>query len=51
MKNKTHLHIIVTLLGFGMLARADILELKNGNVLNGKYAGGTAATVRFETNI
>lgn len=30
-------------------ALADVLELKNGNVVNGKYAGGTAATVRFET--
>ncbi|HEU0039226.1 MAG TPA: hypothetical protein VFR76_08125 [Verrucomicrobiae bacterium] len=30
-------------------AQADLLELKNGNVLNGKYAGGTAGTVRFET--
>jgi hypothetical protein len=29
--------------------QADILELKNGNVLNGKYVGGTAGTVRFET--
>src|SRR5260221_2856364 len=31
-------------------AHADVLELKNGNVLNGKYAGGTAGTVRFETS-
>lgn len=29
---------------------ADVLELKNGNVLNGKYAGGSAGTVRFETS-
>ena len=28
---------------------ADVLELKNGKTLNGKYAGGTAATIRFET--
>ena len=27
---------------------ADVLELKNGTILNGKYVGGTAATVRFE---
>ena len=33
-----------------MSVRADILELKNGTVLNGKYAGGTAGTVRFETS-
>lgn len=32
-----------------LAVRADVLELKNGQVLNGKYAGGTATTVRFET--
>ena len=31
------------------LARADVLELKNGKVLTGKYLGGTAGTLRFET--
>ena len=30
-------------------AEADVLELKNGQVLAGKYAGGTAGTIRFET--
>ena len=29
-------------------SRADVLELKDGRVLTGKYVGGTAATVRFE---
>jgi hypothetical protein len=29
--------------------RADVLELKSGSILNGKYAGGSAGTVRFET--
>jgi hypothetical protein len=29
--------------------RADVLELKNGQTLNGKYVGGTAGTNRFET--
>jgi hypothetical protein len=29
---------------------ADVLELKSGKSLTGKYAGGTAATVRFETS-
>lgn len=28
--------------------RADVLELKNGQVVTGKYVGGTAGTVRFE---
>jgi len=30
-------------------ASADVLELKNGKTLNGKYVGGTASTIRFET--
>lgn len=30
--------------------QADVLELKSGKSLTGKYAGGTAATVRFETS-
>jgi hypothetical protein len=30
-------------------AHADVLELKGGQVLNGVYSGGTAATVRFTT--
>ena len=50
MKNRIHLNVIVALLGLGVSAYADILELKNGNVLNGKYTGGTAGTVRFETS-
>lgn len=28
---------------------ADVLELKNGQVLNGRYVGGTAGTIRFDT--
>ncbi len=32
------------------LVHADVLELKNGKVLTGKYVGGTAGTVRFETS-
>ena len=40
--------ILSALLAVGASARADILELKNGNVLNGKYNGGTAGTVRFD---
>ncbi len=29
--------------------KADVLELKNGQVLTGKYTGGTAGTIRFES--
>ena len=37
------------LLGWAAAASADVLELKNGQVVTGKYVGGTAGTVRFET--
>ena len=30
--------------------QADVLELKNGQVHNGKYLGGSAATLRFNTS-
>ena len=30
-------------------ARADVLELRSGKLLTGKYVGGTAGTVRFES--
>jgi hypothetical protein len=48
---KTNVQHCITLafLGLFLTAHADVLELKNGNVLNGKYVGGTAGTVRFET--
>src|SRR5579859_2405348 len=32
------------------VATADTLELKDGRVLQGKYLGGTQATLRFEVN-
>jgi hypothetical protein len=32
----------------GPALRADVIELKNGNVLNGTYRGGTGTTVTFE---
>ena len=35
-------------LGWAAAASADTLELKNGQVLSGKYVGGTAGTIRFE---
>lgn len=35
--------------GWAAAAAADVLELKNGQVLSGKYVGGTAGTVRFDT--
>ncbi|HSH16501.1 MAG TPA: hypothetical protein VLD18_10730, partial [Verrucomicrobiae bacterium] len=44
---KTLLAILVTFALAGP-SRADILELRSGTILNGKYVGGTGATVRFE---
>jgi len=42
----------VTMLGAALTgaAAADTLELKDGRVLQGKYLGGTQATLRFEIN-
>lgn len=50
MKIKISLIAPLFCLGCSLVARADILELKNGMILNGKYAGGTAGTVRFEND-
>lgn len=33
----------------GAASSADVLELKNGQVITGNYVGGTAGTIRFET--
>jgi hypothetical protein len=49
MKVRIHWVFTVVILVCGTAAVADILELKNGTILDGKYAGGTATTVRFET--
>jgi hypothetical protein len=49
MKPRMHWLFAAVILAWGTSAVADILELKNGTILDGKYAGGTATTVRFET--
>lgn len=49
MKKLNTLSIIALTCGCAGL-QADVLELKSGSVLNGKYVGGTAGTVRFETS-
>lgn len=46
MKTRLLLTTLVTLAALRM--QADVLEMKNGTVLNGKYVGGTATTVRFD---
>jgi len=48
MKTTVYLCLTAGLLGWAA-ASADVLELKNGKTLNGKYVGGTAGTIRFET--
>jgi hypothetical protein len=47
MKCKTGILIALGGCGLSVMAWADVLELKNGTILNGTYAGGTASTVRF----
>ncbi len=48
---KTQISMLAAaLLAMTLSARPDVLELKNGTILNGKYVGGTAGTVRFETS-
>ncbi|WP_455211614.1 hypothetical protein [Kaarinaea lacus] len=32
------------------IAQADVLELKDGNILKGQFMGGTQSTVRFQVN-
>ncbi len=48
LKTIPRLLLSAILTGMAAQAYADVLELKNGSVLNGKYVGGTAGTVRFE---
>jgi len=50
MKTTIKLCLTAGLLGWAAAASADVLELKNGKTLNGKYVGGTAGTIRFETS-
>lgn len=40
--------LTAVLLAWAGAASADVLELKNGKVITGKYVGGTAGTIRFE---
>ncbi len=50
MKTTITLGLTVSLILGGTAAvSSDLLELKNGKVLNGKYVGGTTGTIRFET--
>jgi hypothetical protein len=48
---KTNLKLCLTtgLLVWAAGSSADVVELKNGKTLTGKYVGGTAGTLRIET--
>ena len=50
MKHLRSLMLTAGFLGCAPWVGADVLELKNGTTLNGKYVGGAAGTVRFETS-
>jgi hypothetical protein len=47
---KTRICLLFTVIVFALATPgiADLLELKNGTMLNGKYMGGTAGTLRFD---
>ncbi len=49
MKHRTTLFTALAVFA-ALHGHADVLELKNGKTLNGKYTGGTAGTIRFETS-
>lgn len=48
MKFMNQLNALLAMLALALPAHADVLELKSGTILNGKYVGGTGATIRFE---
>jgi hypothetical protein len=48
-KRKPSLIVLATILLASPALRADTVELKAGGILRGKYAGGTATTVRLDT--
>lgn len=50
MKNPRMSLAVAAVLFSSQFVRADVIELKTGQVLNGDYAGGTAGTVRFEVD-
>jgi hypothetical protein len=50
MKKLIYRLLPVILLGMYATAPADVLELKQGQVLNGQYVGGSPGIVRFQTS-
>ena len=50
MKISASLIVSALLLAFIAVAHADTLALRDGTVLQGKFVGGDATTVRFQTS-
>jgi hypothetical protein len=50
MKRSISLCLTACLLAWAAAVSADVLQLKNGQTLNGKYVGGTAGTICVETS-
>jgi hypothetical protein len=53
MKISARLLAILIWTGFGWMAvtaSADSLQMKDGRVIQGRFLGGTQASVQFETN-
>ena len=48
MKTMKYLLSAASCLSLALPLYGDVLELKNGTILNGKYQGGTSETVRFD---
>jgi hypothetical protein len=46
---KTLMTIVVLVAGASGVSLADTAEMRDGSLVQGKYVGGTAGTVRFET--
>ena len=49
MKTSKHLILALGCWSLAMAGLADVIELKNGTVLNGKYVGGTESAVQFDS--
>src|SRR4051794_6330999 len=50
MRRATHLAVMAILALAATSVMADTIELRNGQIMNGKYVGGTATTVSFEAS-
>ena len=47
---QTALFIAICTIATAISVRADVLELKDGTVLDGMYMGGSQSSMRFQVN-